>query len=92
MQTQEAFAVYQAFNGNQSPAREFRQCGGAGERKGLWLPWISHPAGFCEERARDRGCLTSLGPLLAKSPGIQLTWGLVAPPTSRVWLLLYPLW
>lgn len=32
MQTQEAFAVYQAFNGNQSPAREFRQCGGAGER------------------------------------------------------------
>lgn len=83
MQTWEAFAVYQAFSGNQSPAGKSDNAEGQGQREGLWLLQISYLAGFCKERAQDRGCLTSLGPLLAKSPVIQLTWGLVAPPTSR---------
>lgn len=90
----EAFAFYQALNVIQSPAWKFTDNvdGQGRERVCIVYGFPIRLVFVKREPKTERGCLTSLGPLLDKSPGIQLTWGLVANPTSKVWLLLYPLW
>lgn len=74
------------------------QCRRAGQREGLHCLWISHPAGFCEEKTQDRERLPDFSGSFARQIPWDpvdletLTWRLVANPISKVWLLLYPLW